>query len=90
MKGRQKGTPAPNKGKRRKPPTTTKSVRPPVSLFTVSKAYAQGLGMTWNRFAIQAIMRAMVIDPRVMQELASTRQSAETWQKLLAEDNQAD
>jgi len=59
MKGRPKGTPAPNKGKSHRPPSTTISVRLPVSLLEQSRAQAIGLGITWNRFAIQAILEAM-------------------------------
>lgn len=59
MKGRPKGTPAPNKGKSHRPPSTTISVRLPVSLLEASKAHAVGVGMTWNRFAVQAILEAM-------------------------------
>lgn len=59
MKGRPKGTTAPNKGKKHRPPSTTKSVRLPVSLLEASKAHAVGLGITWNRFAVQAILGAL-------------------------------
>lgn len=59
MKGRKPGTPAPNKGKPHRPPSTTISVRLPVSLLEEAKAQAQGLGMTWNRFAVQAIVEAV-------------------------------
>lgn len=59
MKGRQKGTPAPNKGKSHRPPSTTISIRLPVSLLEQAKEQAQGLGITWNRFAVQAILEAM-------------------------------
>jgi hypothetical protein len=59
MKGRPKGTPAPNKGKSHRPPSTTISVRLPVSLLEQSRAQAIGLGITWNRFAVQAILEAM-------------------------------
>lgn len=60
MRGRPKGTPAPNKGKAHRPPTTTISVRLPVSLLEEGKAKAQGLGITWNRFAVQAITEALM------------------------------
>lgn len=59
MKGRQKGTPAPNKGKSHRPPSTTISIRLPVSLLEQAKEHAAGLGITWNRFAVQAILEAM-------------------------------
>jgi len=59
MKGRQKGTPAPNKGKSHRPPSVTISIRLPVSLLEQSRAQAIGLGITWNRFAVQAILEAM-------------------------------
>jgi hypothetical protein len=59
MAGRPKGTPAPNKGKSHRPPSTTISIRLPVSLLDEGKAQAIGLGITWNRFAIQAILRAI-------------------------------
>ena len=59
MIGRQKGTPAPNKGKSHRPPSTTISVRLPISLLEASKEQAQGLGITWNRFALQAITEAL-------------------------------
>jgi len=58
-RGRQKGTPAPNKGKSHRPPSTTISIRLPVSLLEQSRAQAVGLGITWNRFAVQAILEAM-------------------------------
>jgi hypothetical protein len=59
MKGRPKGTPASNKGKSHRPPSTTISVRLPVSLLEESRAQAIGLGITWNRFAVQAILGAV-------------------------------
>jgi hypothetical protein len=60
MKGRPKGTPAPNKGKSHRPPSTTISVRLPVSLLEEGKAQAIGLGITWNRFAVHAIAEALM------------------------------
>jgi len=59
MKGRQKGTPAPNKGKSHRPPSTTISVRLPVSLLEEARAKAGVLGITWNRFAVEAITEAV-------------------------------
>jgi len=58
-RGRPKGTPAPNKGKSHRPPSTTISIRLPVSLLEQSRAQAIGLGITWNRFAVQAILEAL-------------------------------
>lgn len=62
MKGRKPGTPAPNKGKAHRPPSTTISVRIPISLLEQAKEQAAGLGMSWNRFAVQAIVEALVKD----------------------------
>lgn len=59
MRGRQKGTPAPNKGKAHRPPSTTISVRLPVSLLEATKTHTIGLGISWNRFAVQAITEAL-------------------------------
>jgi hypothetical protein len=59
MKGRQKGTPAPNKGKSHRPPSTTISIRLPVSALEQARAQAGVLGITWNRFAVQAILGAL-------------------------------
>jgi predicted DNA binding CopG/RHH family protein len=59
MKGRPKGTPASNKGKSHRPPSTTISVRLPVSLLEEGKEKALGFGITWNRFAVQAILEAL-------------------------------
>jgi hypothetical protein len=58
-RGRPKGTPASNKGKSHRPPSTTISVRLPVSLLEEGKAQAAGLGITWNRFAVYAILGAI-------------------------------
>lgn len=60
MKGRQKGTPAPNKGKSHRPPSTTISIRLPVSVLAEARAQASVLGITWNRFAVQAIAEALL------------------------------
>lgn len=62
MKGRKPGTQAPNKGKAHRPPSTTISVRLPVSLLEQAKEQAEWLGMNWNRFAVQAIADALVKD----------------------------
>jgi hypothetical protein len=59
MKGRPKGTPASNKGKSHRPPSATISIRLPVSLLEEGKANARVLGITWNRFAVYAILRAI-------------------------------
>ena len=59
MKGRQKGTPAPNKGKSHRPPSTTISIRLPVSLLEEARAQAGVLDITWNRFAVEAITKAV-------------------------------
>lgn len=59
MRGRPKGTIPSNKGKAHRPPSTTISVRLPVSLLEAAKEQAQGLGITWNRFAVQAITEAL-------------------------------
>jgi hypothetical protein len=60
MKGRPKGTPASNKGKSHRPPSTTISVRLPILLLEQSRARAIGLGITWNRFAGHAIADALM------------------------------
>jgi len=59
-RGRQKGTPAPNKGKSHRPPSTTISIRLPVSLLEEARAKAKELGITWNRFAGHAIAEALM------------------------------
>jgi len=61
-RGRPKGTPAPNKGKPHRPPSTTLSVRLPVSLLEASKAGAGTAGIPLNRFVLQAITEALVKD----------------------------
>jgi hypothetical protein len=51
--------PAPNKGKPHCPPSATISVRLPVSLLGIAKIKARGLGITMNKFAVQAILEAL-------------------------------
>lgn len=60
MKGRKPGTPAPNKGKSHRPPSTTISIRLPVSLLEEGRVKAKGLGITLNRFVGHAIAEALM------------------------------